>query len=116
MRNVPVDTAAFMANVKATVGVHPVNDQQGQQRTDKNDRPRWRLEVLYDTPGRDGHELVKINFAAAELPDMQAGGELILHGLAVTYWEMDGRSGMTLAADRVGMKPPGSGRQPAAAA
>jgi len=116
MRSVPVDIAAFLANVRAPVGIHAVEDKaKGEQRTDAKGRPRWRLEVLYDTPDRDGHEVIRINFAATDRPELTPGCELILQGLTVSFWEMESRAGMTLNAEHVGMKPDNGTRQPVAA-
>ena len=109
MRSIPVDIAAFLANVVTPVGFDPVVDYQtGEHKRNRDGVPRWRLTVLYQEPKRK-KELVEIGFAAVDPPDAEAGAELILQGLSAKHWETTNEygtsSGVVFTADSIGFKP-----------
>jgi hypothetical protein len=110
IRNVPVDTAALLANVHGCLGIDPVVDYDtGEHKKNRDGVPRYKAVLVYQLPGRK-RDLIEIGFAASEVPvQTSAEDEIILQGLVVRHWsstnEYGHSSGMSLSADVVGFKP-----------
>ena len=108
MNVVPIDVDMFLADVKAVLDVVPVVDNRtGEHMTNRDDVPRWRLELLV-TDDRNQKQVVTVGFTAIKPPEVIPGVMPNFDGLIARYWDFNGRSGMSLSAERI--------RFPAAAA
>ncbi len=121
MKSVPVDPNEFDRNVMAIIGIEPVLDfDTGQQKTDRDGAPKWRLQVLYKTPRQRKPDVEEIGFATADLPEPGPMDRPVFVGLMARHWENTNdygtSSGISLSAETVTFRsPPSQQREPAAA-
>ena len=101
MNQVPVDVDLFMADVVAILDVVPVVDNRTkEQQTDRDNRPKWRLELLV-SDDNNRKSVVTVGFAADTAPEVTPGTAPQFDGLTARYWDFNGRSGLSLTASRV---------------
>lgn len=101
MNQVPVDVDLFMADVVAVLDVVPVIDNRTKEhQTDRDNRPKWRLELLV-ADDNNRKSVVTVGFAADTAPEVKPGTAPQFDGLTARYWDFNGRSGLSLTAGRV---------------
>lgn len=98
MRNVPVDQHTLMEHVTAVVGIDPVVDENGEQRRNGDDLPKWKIYMSRLVPGQRREEVV-VGFGAEHPPEILPGSKPFFEGLEAMHWKMDnGSTGLALLA------------------
>lgn len=84
------------------IDVSARTDREGTQRKNRDDVPQWEVEVLH-RPAKEGSdaEVIKIKIAAEKAPEVRPMTPVSFPGLQAFFWEMNGRSGISLSADEV---------------
>ena len=120
MNQIPIDPAVFDQQLVMVVGCEPVVDfDTGAQKTDKDNVPKWKLQVLYKTERARKPEVVEIGFATPTQPEFGPESRPVFKGLVGRPWSNENQygysSGVALSAEQVGFRKPPSAERTAAA-
>jgi len=121
MKQFPIDTAVFDQCTLMVVGCEPVVDfDTGAQKTDRDNVPKWKLQILYKAEGAPRPEVVEIGFATATAPEFDPTSRPVFKGLVGRPWANENQygfsSGVALSAEQVGIRQAPSARRESAAA
>ena len=109
MNQFPIDTAVFDQGIVMVVGCEPVVDyDSGVQKTDRENVPKWKLQVLYRANGARRPEVVEVGFATATQPEFDAESRPVFKGLVGRLWSNENQyghsAGVAISAEQVGFR------------
>lgn len=108
MNTFQIDAEWFTRSIRGLIDVEPVVDYDTkQQKTDKNNLPKWKLQLLWKTPemGTKKPLVVEVGFATDEVIQVEPGMTPTFHNLVGRHWENQNTygysSGVSMSADRI---------------
>jgi hypothetical protein len=106
MQSIPIDTSPTRFGALIGLGVEPDTDPNTMTQRTREGVPAWRVQCLHrpvvgasGIVPKPGVEVVKVYATTA--PTITEMAPCTFIGLAARFWEMGGRSGVSLSADSV---------------
>ena len=101
MRIIPVDMAA-LSTPKFLSSTPKITDRaSGTQKVNAANIPVWSVQVMFLNPDNGMAEIEVLNIPSPSAPDFEPLSEVEIHGMTARFWEMGGRSGISISAERV---------------